>query len=443
MPKFEPIRFVSPEEAVKMVVSGNTVYIGSNCSQPQTLTKALYDRREELEDVEIVHLLLSGEAPYANPDCAPHLHHTAYFVAKNTRGGIRDGSVDYVPIFLSEIPQLFYSKQVPVDVAMISVSPPNSKGYVSMGISVDLGFAACKSAKIIIAEVQPEMPYTYGDNKLHVSEIDAFVESKFPILEHKSDEPDEASKGIAKHVSGLIKDGSCLQVGIGRIPDAVLDLLFDKNDLGIHSELIGDGVVDLWENGNITGLCKQIHREKVVTTFALASKRLYEVVDRNPEFEFHPTEMVNDPFIVSQNENVVAINGALQVDLTGQVVSDSIGHSIYSGFGGQVDFIRGAARSKGGKPIIVIPSTAKGGSLSRITGTLTPGAGVVTSRADVHWVITEFGAANLHGMSIRKRAEALIEISHPDFREQLREEARQIGLFSRSAEMMLPMAPTR
>lgn len=424
----QPVACVTPAEAVSLVKSGDRVYIGSNCAQPQTLTQALYDRRDALEDVEVVHLLLAGETPYVGPECEGRLHHTAFFVAKNTREGVRKGTVDYIPIFLSEIPALFYSGQMPIDVALVSVSPPNKKGYVSLGVSVDLGFAACKSAKKIVAEIQPDMPYTYGDNKLHVSEIDAFVDSKFPILEHKSEAPDEASLAIAKHVAALIDDGSCLQVGIGRIPDAVLASLFNKNDLGIHSELIGDGVVDLWENGNITGLRKQIHREKVVTTFALASKKLYEAVDRNPEFEFHPTEMVNDPFIVAQNDNVVAVNGALQVDLTGQVVADSIGHAIYSGFGGQVDFIRGAGHSKGGKPVIVIPSTAKSGAVSRITATLVPGSGVVTSRADVHWVVTEFGAVNLHGISTRARAEALISIAHPDFQDQLREEGKAVGI---------------
>lgn len=422
------IVYTTPADAVSLVKSGDTVYIGSNCAQPQTLTQAIYDRRHSLENVEIIHLLLSGETPYANADSAPHLHHTAYFVAKNTRPGMRDGSVDYIPIFLSEIPALFYSGHTPIDVAMVSVSPPNSKGYVSLGISVDLGFSACKMAKKIIAEVQPDMPFTYGDNKLHISEIDAFVRAERPILEHHSTALDDVSLGIARHVAELISDGSCLQVGIGKIPDAVLASLREKNDLGVHSELIGDGIVDLWENGNITGQRKTIQREKIVTTFALASKKLYEAVDRNPEFEFNPTEVVNDPFVISQNDYVVAVNGALEIDLTGQVVADSIGHSIYSGFGGQVDFLRGAARSRGGKPISVIPSTAKGGELSRIVATLTPGAGVVTSRADVHWVATEYGAVDLHGMPIGERAKALIQLAHPDFRDQLTDEAKRLRL---------------
>jgi len=415
-------------EAVSRIRSGDRVYIGSNCAQPLTLCEAMVARAHELSGVEIVHLITFGPAPYADPALAQSFRHLAFFIGPNTRASVQGGHADYMPIFLSEIPNLFSSGQMPIDVAMVSVSPPDEHGFCSLGISIDVGLAACRNARIVIAEINENMPRTLGQGFLHLSDIDAVVMTKTPLLEHVDDAPDEVSRAIGRHVATLIDDGATLQTGIGSIPGAVLEALRDKNDLGVHTEMFGDAVVAAIQRGNITCRKKSLHPNKVVSTFCFGSHRLYRYLHDNPLFEFAPTEYVNDPNVIALNVSMIAINSAIEVDLTGQVVADSIGSKLYSGIGGQVDFIRGASRSIGGKPIIALPSTAKGGAFSRIVSRLRPGAGVVTSRGDVHYIVTEFGAAYLHGKCLRERALSLIRIAHPDFRDQLLEEAKELGL---------------
>jgi acyl-CoA hydrolase/GNAT superfamily N-acetyltransferase len=432
---------ISPAEAVSHVKNGDRVYIGSNCGEPQTLVQALFDRREELSGVDIVHLLTAGIAPYAGQEHLEHFRHQALFIGHNVRQAASEGAVDYIPVFLSEIPRLFRNGQLPLDVAMVSVTPPDSHGFCSLGISVDIGLAACRTANVVIAEVQPEMPRTHGESFLHVSEIDVMVESGHPLLELKNEEPDATARGIARHIADLIEDASTLQMGIGAIPNAVLELIGDKNDLGIHTEMFSDGIVAALKRGNITCLRKTHRPGKVVASFCMGTRLLYDTVDNNPFFEFRPSEYVNDPFVVAQNERMVAINSAIEVDLTGQICSDSIGHQFFSGFGGQVDFIRGASRSKFGKPIIALPSTARNGTVSRIVSTLRPGAGVVTSRADVHYVITEYGVAYLHGKPVRERVLSLIRIAHPDFRDQLLAEAKDLGYIPREQPALATRYP--
>lgn len=422
---------MSPLEAVRLVKSGDRVYIGSNCGEPETLVKALFDRRFELNGVDIVHLLTKGIAPYADPKYLEHFRHQALFIGHNVRQAAREGAVDYIPVFLSEIPSMIKNGQLPIDVAMVSVTPPDSHGFCSLGVSVDLGLAACRNANYVIAEIKHDMPKTLGESFLHISEIDAFVESEHPLLELPRAEPDEISRHIARFIADLIEDGSTLQVGIGNIPNAVLDMIGDKNDLGIHTEMFSDGILTPIERGNISGLKKTLHPGKIVASFCMGSRELYERIDNNPMFEFRPTEFTNDPFVIAQNNRMVAINSAIEVDLTGQVCSDSVGPSFYSGFGGQVDFVRGAARSKYGKPIIALPSTAKDGTISRIVPMLREGAGVVTSRADVHYVITEYGVAYLHGKPVRERVLSLIRIAHPKFRDELLERAKDLGFIAK------------
>lgn len=435
------MKTVRPEVALKKVRNGDRVYVGSNCGEPQTLVQALFDRRQELNGVDIVHLLTAGIAPYADKQYLEHFRHQALFIGHNVRQAAREGAVDYIPVFLSEIPRMFQNGQLPLDVALVSVTPPDAHGFCSLGVSVDLGLSACRSAEYVIAEIQPEMPRTLGNSFLHVSEIDAFVDSQFPMLELESEPPDEVSLAIARHIADLIEDGSTMQMGIGAIPNAVLALIGDKNDLGIHTEMFSDGIVAALERGNITCLKKTLLPGKIVASFCMGTKRLYERIDNNPFFEFRPSEYVNDPFVVARNDRMVAINSALEVDLTGQVCSDSIGHTFYSGFGGQVDFIRGASRSKHGKPIIALPSTAKGGAVSRIVSQLKRGAGVVTSRADVHYVITEFGVAYLHGKPVRERVLSLIRIAHPDFRDALLQEAKDLGYISKEQPALASRYP--
>lgn len=434
-------RTLTAQEAVRAVRSGDRVYIGSNCGQPITLCRALTERRHELSGVEIIHLIVFGETPHVAAGLAESFHHTGFFVGANTRAAVQEGRADYVPIFLSEIPALFKSGQCPLDIALVTVSPPDEHGFCSLGISVDIGLAACKSAKHIIAEVNPNMPRTLGEGFLHISEIDAFVPTETPMLEHLAGEIDEVSEAIGQHIARLIDDGDTLQTGIGKIPSAVLNALVDKQDLGVHTEMFSDPLVEAIRRGNINCRKKSLHPNRVISTFCIGTRACYETIDNNPFFHFAPTEYVNDPFVIAQNDRMIAINGALEVDLTGQVVSDSIGHKPYSGIGGQVDFIRGASRSKGGKPIIALPSTAKGGTLSRIVVRVAPGAGVVTSRGDVHYVVTEFGVAYLHGKSIRERALSLIRIAHPDFRDRLLAEAKEIGLIPTEQPSVQPEYP--
>jgi len=427
------------DEALGHVRSGMRVYIQPGCAEPEALVEALMRRAPELQDVEIVHMMTMGAAPYVTPEMAGHFRHNAMFIGGNVRDAVNDGRADYTPINLSEIEQLFESGAMPIDVALIEVSPPDSHGYCSFGVGVDTTLTAAKCARYVVAQVNDHMPRTYGDSFIHVSDIDAVVESSRPLCELKKPEITDMHVAIARKIAGLIPDGAVLQTGIGGIPDAVLPFLMDRKDLGVHSELVSEGVIPLIEAGVITGARKNFKPRKIIVGFALGTKNLFEFVDNNPIFEFHPTAYTNDPALIARNDNMVAINSALQVDLTGQVCSDSIGNQFYSGIGGQVDFLRGASRSKGGKPIIAMSSTAKEGAISRIAPMLSPGAGVVTSRGLVHYVVTEHGVAYLHGKSIRERAKALIEIAHPRFRDDLYEYCEQTKWLQRPASC-LPLA---
>jgi 4-hydroxybutyrate CoA-transferase len=418
-------RLKTADDALQCVRSGMRVYIQPGCAEPETLVEALMRRGPELRDVEIVHMMTMGCAPYVAPEMVGHFRHNAMFIGANVREAINDGRADYTPIYLSEIEGLFESGAMPIDVALIEVSPPDSHGFCSFGVGVDTTLTAAKCARHVVAQVNDNMPRTYGDSFIHVNEIDSLVESSRPLCALPKPVVTDLQIAIARHVASLIEDGAVLQTGIGGIPDAVLPMLMDRKDLAVHSELVSDGVIPLIEAGVLTGARKNFKPRKIILGFALGSKRLFEFVDNNPIFEFHPTAYTNDPALIARNDKMVAINSALQIDLTGQVCSDSIGNQFYSGIGGQVDFLRGASRSKGGKPIIAISSTAKQGKISRIVPTLDPGAGVVTSRGLVRYVVTEYGIAYLHGKSIRERAKSLIEIAHPDFRRELYEYCEQ------------------
>lgn len=409
--------------AVSRVRSGDHIFIGSGCAEPQNLVRALAENEDVVEG-EILHILTLGVAPYADPRFPGRFRHNALFIGANVRDAVYAGLADYTPVFLSEIPGLFRSGRLGVDVALITVSPPDRAGYVSLGISVDVVKSAIESADVVLAEVNPAMPRTHGDSFVHLSEIDAFVECEVPLLELPLVEPDTVAQEIARNVATLIPDGATIQTGIGEIPHALTPFLADKHDLGVHTEMLSDGVVDLIEAGVVTGRRKNIHRGKVVTSFCMGSRRLYDYVDDNPIFEFLGVDWVNDPFVISRHDDMVAINSAIQVDLTGQVCADSIGHKFFSGIGGQADFIRGASRSRGGKPIIAIRSTAENDTVSRIVPVLSEGAGIVTSRGDVHYVVTEYGVANLYGRTVRERTLALISIAHPSFRQELLDAAK-------------------
>jgi len=409
------------EKALRVVQSGMRVYIQPGCAEPETLVEALIQRAPDVQDVEIVHMMTMGSAPYVAPEMEGHFRHNAVFIGSNVREAVNEGRADYTPVYLSEIEDLFESGAMPLDVALIEVSPPDSHGFCSFGVGVDTTLTAARVARYVIAQVNDQMPRTYGDSFIHVSKIDAVVESSRPLCEMKKHDVSDLQTAIARNVAGLIDDGAVLQTGIGGIPDAVLSLLLDRKDLGVHSELVSDGVIPLIDAGIITGARKNFKPRKIILGFCLGTRKLFDYVDNNPIFEFHPTAYTNDPGFIARNDNMVAINSALQVDLTGQVCSDSIGTYFYSGIGGQVDFLRGASRSKGGKPIITLASTAKNETISRIVPTLSPGAGVVTSRGLIRYVVTEYGVAYLHGKSIRERAKALIDIAHPKFREKLYE----------------------
>lgn len=433
-------KIVSAEAAVAKVRAGNRVFIGSGAGEPQTLVDAL-SAREDLTDTEIVHLLTLGVATYTEPRFGSRFRHNAYFIGPNVRQAVNAGRADYTPIFLSEIPRLFRSGRVVINVAMIQVSPPDSSGYCSYGVSTDIVKAAAESAHFVIAEVNRLTPRVCGDCFIHVDAIDRMVASDRPILEAVQGQPDELSSRIARHIANLVVDGATLQLGIGTIPDAVLHFLTGFKDLGIHTEMFSDGLIPLLESGVVNNSKKTLHRGKVITTFAIGSRKLYDFIANNPQIEFHPTEHVNDPFVIAQNERMISINSAIEIDLTGQVCSDSLGEMFYSGIGGQVDFTRGASRSVGGRPIIALPSTCKDDSTSRVVPILKPGAGVVTSRGDVHYVVTEYGSAYLHGKNVRERAVALIHIAHPKFRPWLMAEAKQRHLVY-SDQIELPIRPS-
>ena len=410
---------VGPTEAVQCIQSEMRVYIHPGCAEPETLVEALMARGPYVKNVEIVHLLTTGRADYVAPQMEGHFRHNAMFIGGNVRQAVNEGRADYTPVFLSQVEDLFESGEMPIDVALIQVGPPDAHGFCSLGVGVDATLTAARCAKIVIAQVNDQMPRTFGDCFLHVKDLDVVVEVSRPLCELKPVQIADAHHEISKHVAGLIEDGSTIQLGIGGIPDAVLLKLTSHRDLGVQTEMLSDSVIPLIESGVINGSRKTIHRGKIILSFVLGSRKLFDYVNNNPIFEFHPNKYTNDPWVIAQNDKMVAVNSALQVDITGQVCADSIGTSFYSGIGGQVDFIRGASHAKGGKPIIAIPATAKNGTISRIVPMLDPGAGVVTSRGSVHYIVTEFGVAYLHGRTIRQRAEALIEIAHPKFRDEL------------------------
>jgi len=425
-------KLTTASEAVNCVESNMRVYIHPNCAEPEALVQALMDRAPYVRDVEVVHILTLGTAPYCAPEMEKHFRHNALFAGANVRDAIQEGRADYTPIFLGEVEALFESGEMPIDVAFIQVSPPDAHGYCSFGVGVDMTLTAAKYAHRVVAQVNAQMPRTYGDSFIHVSQIDAIVEVSQPLCELKKQPRDPISDMIGANVASLIEDGAVLQCGIGSIPDAVLPNLMDRRDLGVHTEVISDSVIPLIEAGVITGERKNFKPRKVILGFLLGTQALFDFVDENPVFEFHPAAYTNDPFRIAQNHRMVAINSAIEVDLTGQVCAESIGLRFFSGFGGQLDFIRGAARSKGGKPIIALPATAKNGTISRIVSRLAHGAGVLTTRGDVHYVVTEYGVAYLHGRTIRQRAEALINIAHPKFRNELFEYCERQRWFQRN-----------
>ena len=397
----------TPAEAVRQIKPGQRIFIGTGCAQPQQLVRALADRSKELADTEIVHLLTFGDAPYAERELAEHFRVNSFFIAENVRDIIQQGFGDYTPIFLSDIPRLFSSGQLPLDVALIQITPPDARGLCSLGISVDIVKSAAENATLVIAQVNPNMPRTLGESFIHVHDLDILVPVDDPLYEVTPPQTNEITRKIGQHVASLVEDGSTIE-------------------LGIHTEMFNDHIIDMIESGVITGNQKTRDAGKIVASFCLGTQKLYDYIDNNEMFSFRPTEYVNDPFIISQQAKMVAVNVALEVDLSGQICADSLGSLFFSGIGGQVDFNRGAARSHGGKAIIALSSTAKNGSISRLVSRLSPGAGVVTTRGDVHYVVTEYGVAYLHGKSVQERALALISIAHPDFREKLLEQAIEL-----------------
>lgn len=421
-------KLATASEAMSIIKSNDRVFISGNAATPYVLVNALAARKEELKNIELVHVLLLGDDPFSKPEMEGHFRHNSLFVGPADRKAINEGRADYIPIFLHQIPDLFFSGQMPLDVAVIHLSPPDEHGFMSYGVEVLCSKAAAETAKIVIAQVNEKMPRVLGDSFIHVSRVDKVVEvsEDLPQLEKKPFSDVEKKIGVS--IAELIEDGSTLQLGIGGIPDAVLASLEGKHDLGVHTEMVSDGVMEAVEKGIVTGAKKNFHPYKIILTFLLGSKNLYKFAHNNPVLEAHPTDYTNHPVNVSQNDKMVCINSAIELDITGQICSDSIGTYIYSGFGGQVDFIRGAAHSKGGKPIIALPSTAKKGELSRIVPFLKKGAGVVTTRADVHYVVTEYGVAFLHGKNLQERTKALINIAHPKFRDDLIKAAKERNL---------------
>ena len=415
-------KLTSAEEAVKVIRSGDRVVIGHAASEPKSLIDAMVNNKAQYENVEIVHMVALGKTDYTNPEMAKHFRHNALFASGSTRGPIKENRADYTPCFFYQIPKLLTDGALPPDVALIQLSPPDAHGYCSFGLSVDYTKPAALAAKIVIAEINGQMPRTAGDSLIHISELDYIVEASYPIIELPPPKIGDVERAIGEHCASLIEDGSTLQLGIGSIPDAVLLFLKDKKDLGIHSEMFSDGVVELVEAGVINNSRKTLHKGKMVATFLMGTKRLYDFVHNNPVVEMYPVDYVNDPCVIMQNSKMVSINSCIQVDLMGQVVSDSIGLTQFSGVGGQVDYVRGASMTKDGKSIIAMPSTASKGTISRIVPFIDEGSAVTTSRNDVHYVITEYGIADLRGKTLRDRATALIAIAHPKFHEELKAE---------------------
>ncbi|HUJ26774.1 MAG TPA: acetyl-CoA hydrolase/transferase C-terminal domain-containing protein [Myxococcales bacterium] len=420
------MQIVSAAEAVAGVRSGQSVFMHGGAATPHTLLAALVARARELRHVTLVHLHAEGPAPHLAPEMAPHFRHHALFIGGQARQAIAEGRAEYIPVFLSDIPRLFARGIIPLDVALLNVSAPDAHGFCSLGASVDISLQAARSAKMVVAQLNRSVPRTHGDAYISLEDIDFAVEVDEPPVTVKLPDPTPAEVAIAGHVAGLVEDGATLQLGIGSIPAAVASLLRGKRDLGIHTEMFTDAVVDLVERGVITGARKEINRGKIVSAFAMGTQRLYKFLHDNPQIEMRPTDYTNDTAVIRRFRRMVALNSAIEVDLTGQVCADSIGPRLYSGVGGQMDFIRGAALAEEGRAIIALPSTAQDGKLSRIVATLHPGAGVVTTRAHVQTIVTEHGVAELHGKSIAQRAHALIGLAAPQFREQLEIDARKL-----------------
>ncbi len=418
------MQILTPEQAIGVVQNGHRVFVQTAIAAPQPLVKALAERAAKLHDIEVIHLHTEGVTPYLNPELKGRIYTNALFVAQNVRNSMQEGMADYIPIFLSEVPTLFRSRIVPLDVALLQVSPPDKHGYCSLGVSVDASLAAAESARHVVVQINPHMPRCHGQGVIHVSDIDFAIEEASPLPEHPPKPSTEVERSIGRHVAGLIEDGATLQMGIGAIPDAVLASLRNHKDLGVHSEMFSDGVVDLVEMGVINGEKKASEVGKVVGSFCMGTRRLYDYIDDNPSVEMLEACYVNDTAVIRKHPKVTAINSAIEIDLTGQVCADSIGSRIYSGVGGQMDFIRGASLSPGGKAIIALPSVTHKG-ITRIVPFLKEGAGVVTTRAHVHYVVTDYGVANLYGKNLRQRAQALIEIAHPDHRESLTRAAHE------------------
>ncbi|NTU52522.1 MAG: acetyl-CoA hydrolase/transferase family protein [Chlorobiaceae bacterium] len=420
-----PYRMISAEEAVMAIKSGDRIFIHTAAATPLRLINAMVGRASELRDVEIVSLHTEGDAPYVRPEYQESFRLNAFFVGRNVRSAVQNGYGDAIPIFLSDVPSMFYNNIMPLDVALIHVSPPDRHGYCSLGVSVDASRAAVHKAKYVIAQVNPNMPRTHGEGLLHVSKIHALVEVNDPLPEVPGHALSDVERQIGQHIASIVEDGATLQMGIGAIPDATLAALTGHKDLGIHSEMFSDGVIDLVEKGVVNGRFKKTHNEIIVASFLYGSKKLYDFVDDNPLVEMLGSDYVNDTREIRKNPKVTAINSALEIDMTGQVCADSIGQKYFSGVGGQMDFIRGAALSKGGKPIIALPSTTSKGE-SRIVPQLRPGAGVVTTRAHVQYVVTEYGIVNLYGKNLRQRAEAMATIAHPNVREEILRQAHDL-----------------
>jgi len=412
-------KVITAEEAAGLIQSGQRLFLTGNCSTPIDFLEALVARHKEVRNVEVVQLLGLGPGEYITPNIAEHIRINSLFIAPNIRQAVNDGLADFTPVMLHEIPHLFYKGRLPLDFSVIHVSPPDEHGFCSYGVEVGVSKGPTSVAKKVIASVNPKMPRTLGDSFIHVNDIDYFIEVDHDIPELPAPPPNDIQNQIAAHIAEYIPNEATLQMGIGGIPDAVLRQLTGHKNLGVHTELFSDGVMEMIQSGIITGARKSIHPGKVIAGFVLGTRELFDFIHDNPIFELHPTEYVNDPFVVAQNDRMISINSALEIDLTGQVCADSIGPKFYSGVGGQLDFVRGAARAKDGKTFIALPATAKRGTLSRIVPQLTPGAGVVTTRNDVHYVATEFGVADLWGRTIRERVISLINIAHPDFREDL------------------------
>lgn len=416
------------DDVVSHLRSGMHVFVHGAAATPSPLLEAMV-RRKDLSDIHLYHLHLEGPLPFADREHSDRFRSVSLFTGAGLRTAIAEGRADFVPIFLSDIPPLFTSGQVRLDAALLQLSPPDAHGHCTLGTSVDAALAAATTAPILLAEINARMPRTHGHSAMPLSGVTAFMATDRELPSHAPKPETDVEARIGERIADLVEDGSCLQLGIGGIPDAVLSRLHGKHDLGIHSEMVSDGIVSLAEAGVITNRCKSIYAGRIVTSFAVGSRRLYDFVDDNPLVEFHPCDRTNDTSLIRMNDKVVAVNSAIQIDVTGQVCADSFGHRIYSGIGGQMDFIRGAALSRGGKPIIALPSTAAKGTISRIVPELNPGAGVVTTRGHVHWVVTEYGAVNLHGKSLRERGEALVSIAHPDFRAELLEHLRSLSRF--------------